>query len=74
MNYKKYLNLYNLKKDYLKDLENLKKLYNNKNIDKKNYLNLFNIFINNLNNIDKLLLDYKYLSKKSKKIKVLKTN
>lgn len=71
MNIKKYLNLYYLKLDYLKDIENLKNLYNNKNIDKKNYINLFSIFINNLNNIDKLLLDYKYLSKKSKKIKIL---
>ena len=71
MNYKKYINLYNLKLNYLKDIENLKKLYNSKNINKKDYLNLFSIFINNLNNIDKLLLDYKYLSKKTKKIKVL---
>jgi len=74
MNIKKYLNLYNLKKDYLKDIKELKILFNNKMIDKKNYLNLFNTYLININIIDKYLLDYKYMNKKSKKIKVLKTN
>lgn len=72
MNIKKYLNLYNLKKDYLKDINELKILFNNKMIDKKNYLNLFNIYLKNINIIDKYLLDIKYLNKKARKIKVYK--
>lgn len=70
MNYKRYIKIYNLKKDYLKDLENIKNLFNNKLITKKEYFNNFNLYINNINSIDKLLLDYKFFNTKAKKIRI----